>query len=236
MANATEHPSAMFGTAGRAFHVLEKDDVDVLAFLQRIIDDVDFRSQLAALVNKASEFQLPETLHQERLERLILHACFNHTRVQLPDKDDHMLIKRFANREGLILLLDGIPVRSAQMLVLHYGLDGNKQWALEEVAKKYSITRERVRQIETRTIQTMRRKVQALSVDAQVVQAGDASIDVLGLTMRPATCLRRARIYTVAELVARTEDDLLHITNFGQSTLDEVVERLRFFGLKLKSA
>lgn len=236
MANATEHPSVMFGTAGRAFHVLEKDSVDVLAFLQRIIDNVEFRSQLTAMVNKASEFQLPETLHQDRVERLIMHAGCKESRVELLDEEDRQLIERFANREGLTLLLDGLPVRSAQMIMLRYGLDGREQWTQNQVAAKYSITRERARQIEVKTVQTMRRKVNALKVDAQVVRAGEVSIEVLGLTIRPATCLYRAQIHTVAELVTRTEDDLLAITNFGQSTLDEVVERLRFFGLKLKSS
>jgi DNA-directed RNA polymerase subunit alpha len=50
---------------------------------------------------------------------------------------------------------------------------------------------------------------------------------------RPRNCLRRAQIKTVGELVERTSDDLLNITNFGQKSLDEVTAKLDELGLSL---
>ena len=41
---------------------------------------------------------------------------------------------------------------------------------------------------------------------------------------------------TVGELVMRTEDDLLNITNFGQKSLEEVTAKLDELGLSLRSA
>jgi len=60
-------------------------------------------------------------------------------------------------------------------------------------------------------------------------------IEELELTERPRNCLKRAQINTIGDLVERTADDLLSITNFGQKSLDEVVERLSQRGLTLRS-
>ncbi len=58
-------------------------------------------------------------------------------------------------------------------------------------------------------------------------------IEALDLSERPRNCLRRAQIKTVGELVERTSDDLLNITNFGQKSLDEVIVKLDELGLSL---
>jgi len=61
-------------------------------------------------------------------------------------------------------------------------------------------------------------------------------IEALDLSERPRNCLRRAQIKTVGELVERTSDDLLNITNFGQKSLDEVISKLDELGLSLADA
>lgn len=61
-------------------------------------------------------------------------------------------------------------------------------------------------------------------------------IEALDLSERPRNCLRRAQIQTVGELVQKTEDDLLNITNFGQKSLEEVVAKLDELGLSLRTA
>jgi DNA-directed RNA polymerase subunit alpha len=59
----------------------------------------------------------------------------------------------------------------------------------------------------------------------------DLPIEALDLSERPRNCLRRAQVKTVGELVMRTEDDLLNITNFGQKSLEEVAAKLDELGL-----
>ncbi len=61
----------------------------------------------------------------------------------------------------------------------------------------------------------------------------DLPIEALDLSERPRNCLRRAQIKTVGELVLRTGDDLLNITNFGQKSLEEVTAKLDELGLSL---
>ena len=46
-----------------------------------------------------------------------------------------------------VKLLNDIEPREAEILRLHYGLDGKKPMSLKDIAKKMSLTRERIRQI-----------------------------------------------------------------------------------------
>ncbi len=62
----------------------------------------------------------------------------------------------------------------------------------------------------------------------------DLRIEDLELTERPRNCLKRAQINTIGDLVDRTLDDLLNITNFGQKSLDEVLQKLDERGLSLR--
>lgn len=62
----------------------------------------------------------------------------------------------------------------------------------------------------------------------------DLPIEDLDLSERPRNCLKRAQVNTVGELLLKTEDDLLAITNFGQKSLDEVIQKLDERGLSLK--
>jgi DNA-directed RNA polymerase subunit alpha len=62
----------------------------------------------------------------------------------------------------------------------------------------------------------------------------DLPIEDLDLSERPRNCLKRAQVNTIGELLEKTEDDLLAITNFGQKSLDEVKEKLDERGLSLR--
>ena len=72
-------------------------------------------------------------------------------------------------------------------------------------------------------------------VDAAVSSPDlDLPIEDLDLSERPNNCLKRAQVNTVGELLTKTEDDLLNITNFGQKSLDEVKAKLDERGLTLR--
>ena len=62
----------------------------------------------------------------------------------------------------------------------------------------------------------------------------ELAIEELDLSERPRNCLKRARVDTIGQLVLKTEDDLLAITNFGQKSLDEVLQKLDERGLSLR--
>ncbi len=58
-------------------------------------------------------------------------------------------------------------------------------------------------------------------------------IEELDLTVRSLNCLRKSNIRTIGELVRHTEEDLLGISNFGERSLEQVIEKLAKFGLTL---
>lgn len=55
----------------------------------------------------------------------------------------------------------------------------------------------------------------------------------LDLSVRAMNCLEAENINTVRELVIRTEDSLLEVRNFGETTLNEVKDKLSSIGLRL---
>lgn len=55
----------------------------------------------------------------------------------------------------------------------------------------------------------------------------------LELSVRSANCLREANIKTLAELVDKTEAEILSYRNFGKKSLNEVVQLLKTMGLSL---
>ncbi len=87
-----------------------------------------------------------------------------------------------------------------------------------------------------------------LNVDAEGVDIGpsppDAAlaadlalpIEELNLTVRSYNCLRREGVHTVGELVARSEQDLLDIRNFGAKSIEEVQQKLIDMGLALRDS
>ena len=62
----------------------------------------------------------------------------------------------------------------------------------------------------------------------------DLPIEELDLSERPRNCLKRARVDSIGQLVQKTEDDLLAITNFGSKSLEEVLQKLDERGLALR--
>jgi len=59
------------------------------------------------------------------------------------------------------------------------------------------------------------------------------SLAELNLSVRASNCLESENINTVRDLVACTEDQLLEVRNFGETTLNEVREKLHAIGLRL---
>jgi DNA-directed RNA polymerase subunit alpha len=96
------------------------------------------------------------------------------------------------------------------------------------------------------TLRSLAELVATLSEEPQGLELTDAvdvaasspdlelPIEDLDLSERPSNCLKRAQVNTIGELLTKTEDDLLNITNFGQKSLDEVKQKLDERGLSLR--
>ena len=70
-------------------------------------------------------------------------------------------------RENVTRVLDCLPSREREVIEMRYGIAGGRPRTLEEVGRAFDITRERVRQIETRTL----KKLQTLPEAQQLREA-----------------------------------------------------------------
>ncbi|NMD38378.1 MAG: RNA polymerase sigma factor RpoD [Christensenellaceae bacterium] len=59
-------------------------------------------------------------------------------------------------KEQLISVLDSLTDREKKVLTLRFGLNDGRQRTLEEVGKEFSVTRERIRQIEAKALRKLR--------------------------------------------------------------------------------
>ena len=62
----------------------------------------------------------------------------------------------------------------------------------------------------------------------------EMTIEDLDLSVRSYNCLKRAEINTVADLISKTEDDMMKVRNLGRKSLEEVKNKLQDLDLALK--
>ena len=61
----------------------------------------------------------------------------------------------------------------------------------------------------------------------------EMTIEELDLSVRSFNCLKRANINTVADLISKTEDEMMKVRNLGRKSLEEVINKLAMMGLHL---
>ena len=97
-------------------------------------------------------------------ETVSLEAPMGDTDASLADfiEDEHtrqpdQLTARKIMREDLRKTLDGLPERERKIIELRYGLSGNDPMTLEQVGQEFGVTRERIRQMEIRTLRRLQK-------------------------------------------------------------------------------
>ncbi len=73
----------------------------------------------------------------------------------------------------------------------------------------------------------------AASVDEELIRKLNMPISELDLSVRASNCLESARIATVADLVSKSDADLLKVRSFGRTSLREVKKKLTEINLDL---
>ena len=68
------------------------------------------------------------------------------------------------------------------------------------------------------------------------MEAKDPSMDIfdVGFTYRTCAVLRRAGYSVMGDLKGKTREDLMRIRNAGKKTVDEVVDKMRYFGMEVE--
>jgi DNA-directed RNA polymerase subunit alpha len=75
--------------------------------------------------------------------------------------------------------------------------------------------------------------VEGSTIDTELERKLNMSLAELELSVRATNCLESEQITTVRDLVTRSEEELLEVRNFGETTLKEVLAKLKEKGLHL---
>ena len=117
---------------------------------------VDLTKDLVALTQPERSLDEPlNTGHGDRSGRTLTSIVAAET-----DDEDGALpmgIEDESRRELLLRALEGLSPRDRRVLVLYYGLESGEPMTLDQIAKIFGITRERVRQLRDRALATVRR-------------------------------------------------------------------------------
>ena len=72
-------------------------------------------------------------------------------------------------------------------------------------------------------------------VESKTDKVLEMTIEELDLSVRSFNCLKRANINTVADLISKTQDEMIKVRNLGRKSLEEVEHKLAQMGLALAS-
>jgi len=86
-------------------------------------------------------------------------------------------------------------------------------------------------ELPTEILEAKEEKAEEPDEQEEILQRKITSMD---FSTRTLNCLRRERIDTLGELVQKSEAELMAIKNFGQKSLNEVIEKLAGLGLALR--
>ena len=158
----------------------------------------------------------------------------------------------------VMTVLDSLEERERTVLVLYYGLDCGMPRTLEEIGREFSLSRERIRQIECKALRKMRNpfrirelpelfgfvhpvkpKVDIVTdVNTDIVHPVEPKVDIaidvntdicnLGLSIRAYNCLKRAGIETVEDIL--NYSDLKKVKNLGRRSAVVSVYGVPLFG------
>ena len=62
----------------------------------------------------------------------------------------------------------------------------------------------------------------------------ETAIEDLDFSVRSYNCLKRAGIHTVADIVNKSEQDMIKVRNLGKKSLEEVINKIKELGLEFK--
>jgi RNA polymerase sigma factor (sigma-70 family) len=100
-------------------------------------------------------FENPLSLNQEIKKGTGKPLCTFKPDVKAADPG--MELEKTALKEEIFYYLDSLTEREAELIKMRYGLKDGNEYTLEEVACKFQLTRERVRQIEVKVLSRLKR-------------------------------------------------------------------------------
>jgi len=84
--------------------------------------------------------------------------------LESPDGVDEFMIKESLGQE-IAEVLDTLKDRERQVLKLYFGIDGEEEMTLKEIAEEYGLKRERIRQIKEKAIRRLRHRLRSAKLE-----------------------------------------------------------------------
>ena len=81
----------------------------------------------------------------------------------LDSPDDRISFE--ALKERLRTVLDTLSLREREVIKMRFGIDRDETYTLEELGKKFKVTRERIRQIEIRALKKLKHPIRSRSLE-----------------------------------------------------------------------
>jgi RNA polymerase primary sigma factor len=138
----------------RAEHGREPSSEEIALELDLSIDEVE---QITRAAQPPLSLETPVG-DEEQAE--LGHFITDESR-PLPDEECDVTLRN----ETLRRILGTLPSRERQILELRYGLDGQHPCTLDEVGRVFDLTRERIRQVESKSLSKLHALASAASLD-----------------------------------------------------------------------
>ena len=149
-----------------------------------------------------------------------------------PDNVEEDVCQKTIAPEVNKLLNSSLDSKSSYILKRRFGLDGEKPATLEEIGKEFGVTRERIRQIEARTLSKIRKNKQLAEVFASLTDNPERVQTKLVVRPKPPVLTGLGRYsYNVEEAVKENEAEHTiydYLNNYTKREINDVINRLSF--------
>lgn len=128
----------------------KEKEVDIYEIAEACDMNIEDVKDAILFNNRAVSLDAPVSNSSESTTLLDLIAsdeCYNY-----PDKE----LEKESLKQDLRRIIKSLSPREAEILTAAYGLDGGRELSLDELAQKFNISKERVRQIKDKAIMRLR--------------------------------------------------------------------------------
>ena len=147
--NIIRLPVHMYEQISNVKRLIDKGYYSRKALISAIMDDMDITE------DRAEEFL--RILQMQDVHSLDELSETDEIYVYAPDENEEVLNAMI--KDQLMDLLNSLTDREMKVIELRYGLNCQREYTLEEIGKIMGVTRERIRQIEEKSLRKLRNKI-----------------------------------------------------------------------------
>lgn len=134
----------------------QKKHIERIMRKQRVYTDKLFADAVSVLIPPLSYEQLLDDMDPEDLDGMITNILpyEDKSTFNIPDPFDSVATSLV--KESVLEVLSTLTEREQKVIRLRYGIDDGHERTLEEIGKQFDVSRERIRQIESKALRKLR--------------------------------------------------------------------------------